>query len=127
MIQNGRKVPDFIIGGAPRSGTTYLCHALVRRPEIFIPQPFIPEPKVFNGHPEGTDFLALYDTITAPARPEQIIIEKSSGCLESPVAKDRINGRLPRVKLIFILREPAARAYSNYLWSVKKRLGNPAL
>ena len=122
MIQDGRTVPDFIIGGAPRSGTTYLCHALVRRPEIFIPQPFIPEPKVFNGHPEGTDFLALYDQITGPARPEQIIIEKSSGCLENQVAGERIKRWLPRIKLVFILREPAARAYSNYLWSVKNGL-----
>ena len=43
--------------------------------------------------------------------------EKTTNYLESAVAAERIARDLGRPKLIFILREPADRAYSNYLWS----------
>jgi Sulfotransferase family len=35
-------IPDIIIGGGPRSGTTFLCNLLSKHPD----PPFIPEPKV---------------------------------------------------------------------------------
>ena len=41
---------------------------------------------------------------------------------ESATAAKRIHDNLPHVKLVFILREPAERAYSNYLWSRKNGL-----
>ena len=41
--------PTFIIGGAPRSGTNFLCHALDRHPAVYMAKPYMPEPKVFMG------------------------------------------------------------------------------
>src|SRR5262249_60563443 len=43
------RFPQFIIGGAPRSGTTFLCRALGRHPQASMAQPTVPEPEVFFG------------------------------------------------------------------------------
>jgi hypothetical protein len=37
--------------------------------------------------------------------------------LEAPAVAERISRVLPQVKLIFVLRNPVDRAYSNYVWS----------
>jgi hypothetical protein len=49
--------------------------------------------------------------------PSKIAGEKSTDYLESSAAAARIAKHLSHVKLIFLLREPVSRAYSNYLWS----------
>lgn len=117
--------PTFLIGGAPRSGTTYLAQALARHPDICMAEPFIPEPKVMM-RPEQTegDYDARYATLFAHATATQQRGEKTSYYLESPEARQRIRAYLPNVKLLFIVREPVARAYSNYLWSRKNGLEN---
>jgi hypothetical protein len=51
------------------------------------------------------------------AAADAICGEKSTNYLESPAAARRIARDLPSVKLVFILREPTERAWSNYLWS----------
>lgn len=115
--------PHFIIGGAPRSGTTYLAQALASHPDICMAQPFIPEPKVLM-LPEQTEgeYVARYQQLFASALPQQQCGEKTSYYLESAAARDRIKALLPTVKMLFIVREPVARAYSNYLWSKKNGL-----
>jgi len=37
-------IPDILIGGAPRRGTTFLCDLLSKHPDVYVPRPFIPEP-----------------------------------------------------------------------------------
>lgn len=112
------RLPDFIIGGAPRSGTTWLYELLDRHPDVYMAKPLKPEPKFFlvdNTYAKGLQFYS--DTWFAPARADQRAGEKSTDYLESAAAAERIARDLPSTKLIFILREPADRAYSNYLWS----------
>src|ERR1700730_4595267 len=41
------RLPDFIIAGAPRSGTTWLYVLAQRHPQIAMAQPMAPEPKFF--------------------------------------------------------------------------------
>lgn len=115
--------PHFIIGGAPRSGTTFLCHALSRHPGIYMARPFIPEPKVFFG-PEldAAGYQRRYRELFAAATPGQVRGEKTTNYLESPLACERIQRHLPGIRMLFIFREPVARAYSNYLWSKKNGL-----
>lgn len=110
--------PDFIIGGAPRSGTTWLYVLLQRHPNIYMAEPIKPEPKFFlvdELYARGLDYYrAVWFSRVAC---DQVSGEKSTNYLESPLAAERIHKHLPQVKLVFILREPVARAYSNYLWS----------
>jgi Sulfotransferase domain len=112
------RLPDFIIGGAPRSGTTWLYALLDRHPDVYMARPVTPEPKFFlvdRTYEKGLQFYA--DTWFADAGTAKRAGEKSTDYLESAAAAERIARDLPRVQLIFILREPADRAYSNYLWT----------
>ncbi|MEQ1853744.1 MAG: sulfotransferase [Chthoniobacteraceae bacterium] len=111
--------PSFIIGGAPRCGTTWLCHALERHPEVALAKPLIPEPKVFLA-PECDETLLArrYTALFAGASPAATILgEKTSYYLENEAAFERIRRFLPDLKLVFLLREPVARAFSNWQWS----------
>lgn len=111
-------LPHFIIGGAPRSGTTWLHHALSLHPDIFLASPIFPEPKFFlvdELYEKGLEHYSQTWFATAPAG--AVRGEKSTNYLESPLAARRIREHLPEVRLVFILREPVDRAFNNWLWS----------
>ncbi len=81
-------------------------------------KPTKPEPKFFlvdHLYERGIEYYAR--TWFDAAGDAQAVGEKSTDYLESAAAAARIGRDLPRVKLIFILREPVSRAYSNYLWT----------
>lgn len=112
------RLPDFLIGGAPRAGTTWLYWLLDRHPDVFMAKPVTPEPKFFlvdSLYAKGLEFYS--QTWFAAADPGLVAGEKSTDYLESAAAAERIARDLPSVKLVFILREPVDRAYSNYLWT----------
>jgi len=111
-------MPNFIIAGAPRAGTTWLYHLLDLHPEVYMAKPVRPEPKFFlvdGSFDRGIEYYSA--TWFADLGSARIAGEKSTNYLESPIVAARIREHLPEVKLIFILREPADRAFSNYLWS----------
>jgi hypothetical protein len=112
------RLPDFLIGGAPRSGTTWLYTALDRHPAIYMAKPVKPEPKFFlvdELYAKGLDHYSR--TWFADVPQGRMAGEKSTDYLESPAAAARIARDLPHARLVFILREPVDRAYSNYLWT----------
>lgn len=112
------KLPHFIIGGAARAGSTWLHHALELHPQIFMAQPWQPEPKYFYVDELYEQGLSYYsqrwfsDTGSA-----SVFGEKSVAYLVSEISCRRIHADLPGVKLIFILRDPSERAFSNYIWT----------
>jgi len=112
------RLPDFIIAGAPRSGTTWLYSVADRHPEIRMAKPIAPEPKFFlrdDLFARGLDYYAR--TWFSDIPPGALAGEKSANYLESPRAAQRIHDSLPSVRLVFVLRNPIHRAFSNYLWS----------
>jgi len=117
-------LPHVVIGGAPRSGTTFLCEVLVKHPGVYIRRPFIPEPKVcLTPHPAGNHGLReRYSVVFKDAPASAIRIEKTANYFENDAARERLLRLLPDTKFIFILRDPVARAYSNWLWSTANGL-----
>ena len=112
------RLPDFIIGGAPRAGTTWLYALLDRHPQIWMAKPVKPEPKFFLVDDLYARGLEHYSrTWFSDVPNDRVAGEKSTDYLESATAAARIHRDLPDVKLVFTLREPVARAYSNYLWT----------
>ena len=110
--------PDFIIGGAARAGTTWLYELLDRHPHVYMARPARPEPKFFlvdHLYARGLDHYSATWFGEVPSG--RIAGEKSADYLESRPAAERIARDLPAVKLVFILREPVERAWSNYLWT----------
>jgi hypothetical protein len=116
-------IPHFIIGGAPRAGTTYLAHALDTHPQIEMAKPWRPEPKVFL-HPAGdpAEFRSRYAEWFGPEHEGLMRGEKTTNYFESAEAPGRVAAALPDVRLVFLLREPVERAYSNWLWSRRNGL-----
>ncbi len=81
-------------------------------------KPLKPEPKFFLRDDEYAKGIEYYSSKWFGVVGESKIAgEKSTDYLESAAAASRIAKELPHVKLIFLLREPVSRAYSNYLWS----------
>jgi hypothetical protein len=125
-------MPDFLVIGAPKAGTTALHAALARHPELYMSP--IKEPKFFltDGPPptkggpgdaltyrehvwRREDYEALFD----PAPPGALCGESTPLYLYDRAAMRRIRETLPDAKLIVILRDPVERAHSNWthLWS----------
>jgi hypothetical protein len=118
-----RQGPTFIIAGAPRSGTTWLYELLDRHPDVYMAKPARPEPKFFLVDELYTlGIQHYYETWFSEAGAYPAAGEKTTNYLESSTAAQRIYAHLPDVKLVFILREPAHRAYSNWTWSVMNGL-----
>lgn len=91
---------------------------LDRHPDVHMAKPLAPEPKFFLRDDEYAKGLQYYSgRWFAGVDASKMAGEKSTDYLESPAAAARIAHDLPHVKLVFILREPVSRAYSNYLWS----------
>jgi hypothetical protein len=117
-------LPDVVIGGAPRCGTTFVAELLAKHPGAFIARPIIPEPKVcLRPHPRGDDgYVEEYTRIFADAPGGAMRVEKTSNYFENTAALERLARVLPATRFVFMLREPVARAYSNWKWSTKNGL-----
>jgi sulfotransferase family protein len=86
-------------------------------------RPVKPEPKFFlvdDVYARGLEYYSR--TWFASARADQMAGEKTTNYLEHAPAAERIARAIPQVKLVFVLREPASRAYSNYLWTTMNGL-----
>lgn len=102
-------LPDFIIAGAAKSATTWLQQSLQASPGIFMPDP---ELHFFSRNYEPE--LGSYRRHFAAAPPGALKGEKSNSYLTTQGAETRIHRHLPDVRLVFQLRDPVARAYSDY-------------
>jgi hypothetical protein len=111
-------LPDFIIAGGPRCGTTWLYYLAQRHPQLAMAAPAVPEPKFFlvdELWERGIEYYSKKWFASLPVG--RLLGEKSTNYLESPMAAERMASVLPYLKLVFVLRNPVGRAYSNYLWS----------
>lgn len=94
-------------------------------PLIYLAQPRTPEPKFFLVDSEFHQGLAYYSERWFSAGAEHKERgEKSTNYLESTVAAKRIAAALPDVRLVFLLRNPVDRAFSNYRWSKQNGFEN---
>ena len=84
-------LPTFIIGGAARSGTTYVYEFLDSHPQVYMAKPARPEPKFYAFDDEFVKGLPYYSTrYFEPAVGHIAIGEKSTVYLESAHAAKRI-------------------------------------
>ncbi|PLS83629.1 MAG: sulfotransferase [Actinobacteria bacterium] len=125
-------MPNFLVIGAGKAGTTSLYYYLDQHPEVYMSP--VKEPKFFaleGGVPDyrgpgdrevwssGTnraisdprEYEALFDGVSG----EKAIGEASPGYLCNAGVPGRIKRYVPDVRLVAVLRDPAERAYSAYL------------
>ena len=111
-------LPNFLIIGAPKAGTTSLYEYFRPHPEIFMPR--LKEARFFGyDGSEGRlkfpihtreEYEALFDGVTD----ERAVGEATPHYLLYPDAARRIHALIPRVRLIASLRNPVDRSYSVY-------------
>lgn len=138
------RLPDFLIIGAAKSGTTTLYEYLKRHPKVYLSLPkepcFFIELKRYKEWKSWNNWLAKqedgflteenveqrelewYMSLFREAKPDQICGEASTPYTHWPVYKaapENIFKTIPNVKFIYIMRHPVDRAYSHYVQLIK--------
>lgn len=125
-------LPDFLIAGVPKAGTTALHAALAAHPGLHLSA--VKEPKFFlSGGPPPThggpgDVQTYqehvwrredYEALFAGAAPGVLKGESTPFYLHDLEAQRRIKKLIPDVRIILMLRDPVDRAHSNWqhLWT----------
>jgi hypothetical protein len=125
-------MPDFLVIGAPKAGTTALHATLAGHPGLYLSP--VKEPKFFlsDGPPPAKggpgDALTFrehiwrrpeYEALFDPAPPGTLSGESTPLYLYDRAAMRRIRQTLPDARLIVVVRDPVERAHSNWthLWS----------
>lgn len=109
------RLPEFIIIGAQKSGTTTLHKYLCLHPDIYMCP--IKEPHFFSYSKVRSRGISWYKQLFRGAKSNQICGEASSTYSQWPNYGDvvsRIAQVVPEAKLIYIMRNPVDRAYSAY-------------
>jgi len=111
--------PDFLIVGAPRSGTSSIYEYLKDISGIFMPK--IKEINYFCLSFDSKEFLFAirdkedYLDLFKDANSNELIGEASPSYLRDPLAPKLIYDVNSNAKIIIILRDPVLRAFSHYL------------
>jgi len=123
-------LPNFLIIGAAKSGTTALYRYLYDHPQIFMSERkelhyfSYPETSKLTRGPDvyqriSVSTLDEYKSYFAEVKGQTAIGEASPTYLYFPACALRIKKTLPGVKLIAILRNPVERAYSAFMHAVR--------
>ena len=109
------RLPDFLIIGAQKSGTTSLQFYLQSHPDIG--PNVLGEPHFFDwAWKRGVDW---YRDLFAELDPHALVGEKSPFYLFHPQVPERVASTVPDARLVAILRDPVDRALSHYFHAVR--------
>ncbi|NEP79125.1 MAG: sulfotransferase [Okeania sp. SIO3C4] len=127
-------MPNFLLIGAAKSGTSSLYYYLKQHPQIYMPASRDQkEPDFFTLEGEskerigpngtfvmknGITDIESYQELFAEVTDEIAIGEASTSYIYSEKAPQRIHNHIPNAKIIAILRDPAERAFSHFLFSL---------
>jgi hypothetical protein len=117
-------LPNFLIIGAMKAGTTSLFQYLSFHPQVFTSTP--KELRFFDDRKGNWEKgLAWYESHFAAAAPDQLAAEASPRYARAHLftgVPKRIAETIPQVKLIYLLRDPIARMRSHYQHGVTQGL-----
>ncbi len=107
-------LPDFLIVGGMKCGTTSLLFYLNQHPSICMPEKELHYFDKDNNYKKG---LNWYED-QFKCKSDKVIGEKTPTYSYLKKVPKRINESIPEIKLIWIFRDPVKRAYSNYWHAV---------
>lgn len=116
MTASLRPMPDFLIIGAQKAGSSALYKFICAHPNV--KRALVKEPHFFSLEYFSKN-LSWYRA-QFPIRSKGTLVgEASPSYCTDPLAPERVKKEIPKTKLIFIVRDPVDRAISNYFHSVK--------
>ena len=108
-----RVLPNFIIVGTMKGGTTSMFQYLAQHPQVN--PPFRKEIKFFDIHfPKGLLWYRAHYPMWMKMKDGALTGEATPYYLFHPLAAHRLADTLPNAKIIILLRNPVDRAYSHY-------------
>jgi len=126
-----RTVPDYLVIGTKRGGTTSLQQYLTAHPDVLEPKAAKASHYFDVNHDKGWSWYRAHfprqswmDNQRAAGRPV-VVGEASPYYCFHPLALGRIAEQLPSVRMIIVLRDPVERAWSHYSYEVAR--GNEEL
>lgn len=103
-------LPDLVVVGAPKAGTTTLAAWLSEHPQVAMSA--TKELEFLDVHfDRGLDW---YRSQLPAARPGTVVGEATPAYLGHPLAPQRAAASLPATRFVAVLREPVGRAWSQY-------------
>jgi hypothetical protein len=125
LTAGSRRLPDYLVIGTKKGGTTSLINWLVNHPSVSRMYP--PAQKLKSAHYFDINYTCgeRWYRSHFPSDRARIALEKKTGAITKvgeaspyymfhPAAPQRVARTLPEVKLIALLRDPVSRAYSNF-------------
>ena len=116
-------LPNFLIIGAARCGTTSVYSVLQTHPDVYLPANKRPEPHFFLKSEEFARGLSYYEErYFSASRGQKAIGEASTSYVYGADVPKRVHDALPAVRLVCMLRNPIERAFSGYWHTVASGL-----
>lgn len=119
------RLPDFLIIGASRGGTSSLWKNLLQNPQI---EGSLDRKEIhfFNKTKRYNRGIEWYKSMFPKAKKNTLYFEASPPYFHQSLSIERIFKHIPSCKFILLLRNPVDRAVSHYSrWIIKEKQWNP--
>ncbi len=114
-----RTLPDFVMIGGMKCGTTSLFQYLQQHPGVS--KAFIEEVHYFDlNYGKGINWYRAHFPMRTGGDEGTLVGDDSPYYIFHPLVPQRVAGDLPEVKLIALLRNPMDRAYSHYYHELRR-------
>jgi hypothetical protein len=114
-------LPNFLVIGAPKCGTSSLCHLLGRHPEVFMSRP---KEIHFFGRSDPEKTYPWYESFFSEAHGKKAVGEGSTSYSHPEIIEAcaaQIAERIPACRLIYMVRDPVERLESD--WKMRRHEG----
>jgi len=122
-----RVLPNFLVIGAAKAGTTSMYHYLRAHPQVFMPE--TKELNFFVGNDGWPKGISWYERHFDAAGEAWAIGEASPNYTKYPLfpgVPERVAKLVPEIRLVYLVRHPIERFRSGYLDEVRRgRQRNP--
>jgi hypothetical protein len=120
-MSESARLPDFVVIGAMKSGTTSLYRWLEQHPAVTVPQ--VKEPHFFSLDDRWERGIGWYRGLFAGIGSDRVTGEFSASYTApawSAVAAERMAEVLPAARLVYLLRDPRQRLRSHFAHQLQR-------
>jgi hypothetical protein len=119
VTKSQARLPDFLIVGCQKCGTSSIHHYLAKHPDVWCPDK--KEVHFFDYDFDlGKNYYEHYFHLKQDNKDKQLFGEATPEYIFHPYSAERIKQTLPNVKAIVLLRNPVERAFSAWRMGIRQ-------